>query len=579
MGGSHLRRRQAALPGVLHLRGRGGTRVRPASRCGTAPHLPAGDPGAAAPGAGARASPCEDPLACPCPPALHGCCNPPPHPPPPPHPTPPRCPCCAAARHHGRRKKLNFPEEHQAGARSLGGGSRCAAAASPLTLPSSGGSPPCGGGSGGQRNVLSHTVPELPAGEEAAEQQQQSDEQQQQQSGEQEGLRAASELPQQELQPPHTQQTVQQADRQPGPDGATQEDYAAGQGPAAAALAGAAAAIEARGDGGVAAASFPALSSEDQIAALALRTLANAVDSKTTADTSQQQEQQVQAPQEQLQAQQQGAGQLPPLSPGMAAAVAIAAQPRLPLLGIAGAVPGALAAAAPGSVAQPGAPEQAPLLPPPVLFGAAGSADTSQLAFAGFQEAAAPAKPFRVGGTLSAAEAVAAARRGESPAPPPTTGVSAQHRVCGSNRGVSAVSAVLPGHLLCWWTINHAKCMLCCHLHMPSQHAPPGCPASNTCPACSGPHCRASLAPLPPIPPALYPPHPCRPSQYNGVSWDKRKHRWFSQIQQHGKRHFLGYYDSEEGAARAYDRSAPGQHTPPTSSHPESAHPRAACIP
>ena len=44
--------------------------------------------------------------------------------------------------------------------------------------------------------------------------------------------------------------------------------------------------------------------------------------------------------------------------------------------------------------------------------------------------------------------------------------------------------------------------------------------------------------------------------QYNGVSFDKRKHRWFSQIQQHGKRHFLGYYDSELGAAAAYDRCA-----------------------
>ena len=39
-----------------------------------------------------------------------------------------------------------------------------------------------------------------------------------------------------------------------------------------------------------------------------------------------------------------------------------------------------------------------------------------------------------------------------------------------------------------------------------------------------------------------------------GVSWDKRKQRWFSQIQQHGRRRFLGYFAGEGDAARAYDR-------------------------
>lgn len=42
--------------------------------------------------------------------------------------------------------------------------------------------------------------------------------------------------------------------------------------------------------------------------------------------------------------------------------------------------------------------------------------------------------------------------------------------------------------------------------------------------------------------------------QYTGVSFDRRKQRWFSQIQQAGRRHFLGYYHTEEGAAVAYDR-------------------------
>ena len=42
--------------------------------------------------------------------------------------------------------------------------------------------------------------------------------------------------------------------------------------------------------------------------------------------------------------------------------------------------------------------------------------------------------------------------------------------------------------------------------------------------------------------------------QYNGVCFDRRKQRWFSQIQQAGRRHFLGYHPNEEAAAEAYDR-------------------------
>ncbi len=39
-------------------------------------------------------------------------------------------------------------------------------------------------------------------------------------------------------------------------------------------------------------------------------------------------------------------------------------------------------------------------------------------------------------------------------------------------------------------------------------------------------------------------------SRLAGVSWDKRKQKWFSQIQQSGKRHFLGYFEDKMAAAR-----------------------------
>jgi len=44
-------------------------------------------------------------------------------------------------------------------------------------------------------------------------------------------------------------------------------------------------------------------------------------------------------------------------------------------------------------------------------------------------------------------------------------------------------------------------------------------------------------------------------SGYRGVTWAKRG-RWQAQIQVAGKRHFLGYFTSKEGAARAYDAAA-----------------------
>ncbi len=45
-------------------------------------------------------------------------------------------------------------------------------------------------------------------------------------------------------------------------------------------------------------------------------------------------------------------------------------------------------------------------------------------------------------------------------------------------------------------------------------------------------------------------------SKYKGVMWDKRRGKWQAQIGHNGKKIFIGYFDDEETAARAYDAKA-----------------------
>ncbi len=45
-------------------------------------------------------------------------------------------------------------------------------------------------------------------------------------------------------------------------------------------------------------------------------------------------------------------------------------------------------------------------------------------------------------------------------------------------------------------------------------------------------------------------------SQYVGVYRNKRKQKWVAEIRKDRKRYFLGYYDSEKDAAKAYDKKA-----------------------
>lgn len=45
-------------------------------------------------------------------------------------------------------------------------------------------------------------------------------------------------------------------------------------------------------------------------------------------------------------------------------------------------------------------------------------------------------------------------------------------------------------------------------------------------------------------------------SQYKGVCWSKKREKWEVKMQYRGKQKFLGYFNDEKEAARAYDKIA-----------------------